>query len=123
MMRRIFIYAALFLGALIFAWPFVWMAATSVKLERELFSEHARVLPQSPRPRLRSPYIDDRLFANVKGPRMDETPGIIERQITSAADAGPSEVDRAIAMEEMARGIYAPLLSIIPTPHWKKSPE
>jgi ABC-type glycerol-3-phosphate transport system permease component len=37
MTRRGLIYAALFVGAVIFAWPFFWMASTSAKLDRELF--------------------------------------------------------------------------------------
>jgi multiple sugar transport system permease protein len=121
MLRRLFIYLLLIAGATIFAWPFIWMAATSAKLERELFSERAHILPQSPRPQLHSPYIDNRLFAEVKGPRTDEALGIIETELASASYAWPSDVDRGSAIKETARGIYARLLSTIPHEDWIKS--
>ena len=34
---RIAIYFLLSLGTIVFAWPFLWMAATTAKLDRELF--------------------------------------------------------------------------------------
>jgi multiple sugar transport system permease protein len=121
MIRRLAIYLALFSGALIFGWPFLWMASTSVKLERELFSDRAGILPQSPRPELRSPYVDDRLFADTKGPRMDEALGIIEAKVTSIASDWPAEVVRTNAIKQIARGIHARLLSTIPDNDWSKS--
>src|SRR5215213_72209 len=83
-MRSIFIYASLALGALIFAWPFLWMAATSAKLDREMFGGTA-LLPERPLPRTQSPYVDDRLFARVTGPRLDEALPIIEERIAALA--------------------------------------
>ena len=121
MIRRLAIYLALFSGALIFGWPFLWMASTSVKLERELFSDRAGILPQSPRPELRSPYVDDRLFADTKGPRMDEALGIIEAKVTSIASDWPAEVVRTNAIQQIARGIYARLLWTIPDNDWSRS--
>jgi multiple sugar transport system permease protein len=120
-MRSIFIYTTLLLGTLVFAWPFLWMASTSVKLERELFNARAGILPQSPRPELRSPYLDDRLFADTKGPRMDEALGIIEAKVTSIASDWPAEVVRTNAIKQIARGIHARLLSTIPDNDWSKS--
>jgi multiple sugar transport system permease protein len=121
MIRRLAIYLALFSGTLVFAWPFLWMASTSVKLERELFNARAGILPQSPRPELRSPYLDDRLFADTKGPRMDEALGIIEAKVTSIASDWPAEVVRTNAIKQIARGIHARLLSTIPDNDWSKS--
>jgi multiple sugar transport system permease protein len=123
MIRRILIYAALLAGALVFAWPFVWMASTSVKLERELFRERPHILPQAPRPRLQSPYIDNRLFTDVSGPRMDKALPMIEAQLTSTNYHWPADVDRNIAIKETARGIYARLLTTIPREHWDISTE
>ena len=60
MIRRILIYGALLVGALIFAWPFFWMAAVSAKLDREMFGD-VRMLPERPIPRVQSPYVDDQL--------------------------------------------------------------
>src|SRR5712692_2586155 len=122
-MRRALTHCALIAGTLIFAWPFVWMAATSAKLERELFSEGARMLPQAPRPQLKSPYIENRLFADVKGPRMDEAIALIETQLTSTSYEWPADVNRAVAIKETARGIYARLLTTMPGEAWNNSSE
>lgn len=122
-MRRLVIYLLLALGSAVFAWPFIWMVSTSAKLDRELFRERPGVLPQSPRPRLQSPYIDDRLFAYVSGPHMDRVLPIIEAQLTSADYNWPADVDRNIAIKETARGIYARLLTTIPRQHWDLSNE
>src|SRR5258707_11212366 len=96
--RTIFIYAALFAGSVIFAWPFIWMAATSAKLERELFSEKTRIFPQAPRPQIRSPYMDDRRFRDVGGPRMDEAIAITETRLRSANETLDPEIDRTTAL-------------------------
>jgi ABC-type glycerol-3-phosphate transport system permease component len=121
MIRRLAIYFALLVGSVVFAWPFLWMASTSVKLERELFNARAGILPQSPRPKLRSPYIDDRLFADTKGPRMDEALVIIEAKVTSIAPDWPAEVVPTNGIKQIARGIYARLLWTIPGNDWSKS--
>ncbi len=65
--RRVLIYAALAAGALVFAWPFLWMASTSAKLDREMFEGHG-LLAQRPVPRVQSPYIDERHYGGVSGP-------------------------------------------------------
>src|SRR2546428_9598302 len=120
-MRRLVIYSLLALGSAVFVWPFVWMASTSAKLERELFRERPHILPQSPKPRLQSPYIDNRLFADVSGPRMDKALPMIEAQLTSPNYDWPADVDRNIVIKETARGIYAHLLTTIPREHWDLS--
>jgi ABC-type glycerol-3-phosphate transport system permease component len=37
--RNFVIYLRLIGGSLVFIWPFLWMAATSVKLDREMFGD------------------------------------------------------------------------------------
>lgn len=115
--RTVFIYALLLIGSLIFAWPFIWMAATSAKLERELFSGDSRILPQSPQARLQSPYIDGRGLADLSGPRLKETLAIIETQLNSAPNTG------TIATREIARGIYRQLFATLSPEDWNKSGE
>jgi ABC-type glycerol-3-phosphate transport system permease component len=114
MIRRIFIYATLIVGTLIFAWPFFWMAGTAGKLDRELFGENIRILPQRPIPKNRSPYIDERRFDEVDGPRMDDALRIIEKQLAATEVTWPADVDRETALKQTARGVYARLLTIIP---------
>src|SRR4051794_38619376 len=105
-MRIIAVYAALLLGAVLFAWPFIWMAMTSVKLERELFSEYPARLPEAPRPVVRSPYIDERLFADVDGSRREETLALIAANLHSGVYSWPNDVDADRMITETARGIY-----------------
>ena len=42
--RFLRIYALLIGGSIVFIWPFLWMAATSMKLDRELAGETLRFL-------------------------------------------------------------------------------
>ena len=108
-MRQVLIYALLLLGGIVFAWPFLWMASTSVKLERELFGGHSRGLPPMPRPPVRSPYIDEREYANVSGPRAGEAIRLIAQQL-------PGE-----PREALARAVYSKLLTLLPADTWKQS--
>jgi multiple sugar transport system permease protein len=121
MIHRIFIYVLLIIGSLIFAWPFIWMVGTSIKLEREVLSNRSRIFPERPIPRLKSPYIDDRIFANVTGPRHDEAIAIIEEQIRGRT--WPAKVDPEIARQQVAHGIYERLLGTIPYERWSNSSE
>ncbi|MGZ4966190.1 MAG: ABC transporter permease subunit [Chthoniobacterales bacterium] len=118
MIRRALIYGLLLLGTIVFAWPFLWMAATTAKLDRELFAGN-RLLPERPIPRAHSPYVDDRFFTDVSGPRTTEALTIIEQRLASANYPWPADLDRAVLQKEVARGIYQKLLNVLPTETWK----
>lgn len=115
LIRSTLIYALLLLGAVVFGWPFIWMASTSFKLEREMFSGRGRTLPESPQPAVRSPYIDERVFADTAGPRMQEVTTMIEQLLSDVPDKSERR--------ETARGIYARLLTVLPAEAWKKPGE
>ena len=121
MMRRLLIYVLLFAGSLLFAWPFIWMVGTSIKMEREVLSNRSSVLPEQPIPRSRSPYLDDRMFAHADGPHRDEAIAILEEQLRS--HVWPPQVDPEIARQQVARGIYERLLGLIPYERWSDSRE
>ena len=121
MMRRLLIYVLLFAGSLLFAWPFIWMVGTSIKLEREVLSNRSSVLPEQPIPRSKSPYLDDRMFAHADGPHRDEAIAILEEQLRS--HVWPPHVDPEIARQQVARGIYERLLVLIPYERWSDSGE
>jgi multiple sugar transport system permease protein len=121
MIRRVLIYATLLAGAVVFAWPFLWMAFTSAKLERELFSEHPAGWPQAPRPVLRSPYMDDRIFANVDGPRRDEALPMIESNLRSKNYALPQDLDEGQLVKHVGLGIYQHCLTVFPSEYWHKT--
>ena len=89
-LRTLLIYVLLAGGSLVFVWPFLWMAATSAKLDRELFSESLTIWPERPIPRLQSPYLDDRLFEKVRGPHLEEAVGVIEKELTAVDYSWPA---------------------------------
>lgn len=70
--RASWIYVLLIAGSLIFSWPFLWMATTSVKVDREMFGEKIRLTPRRPIPHAKSPYLDEGFFRDVEGKRMAE---------------------------------------------------
>ncbi len=117
--RSLFIYGLLLGGSLLFVWPFLWMGATSAKLDRELFGEAMSLWPQRPIPRLQSPYIDDRLFDNLRGPHLAEAVAMIEKDLASSDYAWPNDVDRQVLLRQTARGIYARLLTVLPGEFWE----
>src|SRR5881392_3145065 len=110
-MRRIVVYSMLLLGSGVFAWPFVWMIATSAKLERELFTNRTGILPERPNPRTTSPYIDEHVFAAASGPRRNEATAVIEEQLQNYSF--PANVDPELTRKQVARGVYQHLLGSI----------
>ena len=118
-LRVLLIYVLLIVGSLVFVWPFLWMTATSAKLDRELFGERLRLLPQRPIPRLHSPYVDDRLFDDLHGPRLEEALKMIEQDLAAQEHEWPNDLERSALLSQTARGIYAKLLSILPAGTWK----
>jgi ABC-type glycerol-3-phosphate transport system permease component len=48
--RVSWVYALLIAGAIIFVWPFLWMATTSMKIDREMYGEKIHLWPQRPIP-------------------------------------------------------------------------
>src|SRR5438552_17141916 len=121
MIRRFIIYALLTFGSLLFAWPFIWMVGTSIKLEREVLSNRSSVLPEQPIPRSKSPYLDDRMFAHADGPHRDDAIAILEEQLRS--HVWPPQVGPEIARQQVERGIYERLLVLIPYERWSESGE
>jgi ABC-type glycerol-3-phosphate transport system permease component len=118
--RTVAIYALLLLGAVIFAWPLLWMFMTSAKLERELFSDRPASMPESPRPILQSPYIDDRLFQSVDGPRRDEMLALIESNLRTGNYPWPNDLDRNHLISQTARGIYQQMVATRLPDFWTK---
>ncbi|MDQ6912299.1 MAG: carbohydrate ABC transporter permease [Verrucomicrobiota bacterium] len=117
---RVAVYFLLLLGTIVFAWPFLWMAATTAKLDRELFAAN-RLLPERPIPRQHSPYVDDRFFANVSGPRMNEVLPLIEQQLDKGPQQWPADLDPAILKKQIARGLYQQLVNTAPAAMWQGS--
>lgn len=117
------IYLLLLSGSMIFVWPFLWMATSSVKLDREMFAPKLRLWPQRPVPAVKSPYIDPLHYRDVEGERMPEVLGMIERSLrTNAQLLWPGDVDREAAVTQAARGIFEKLQTLIPSEEWNLAP-
>jgi len=101
--RHAWIYALLLGGSVIFAWPFLWMAMTSVKVDREMFGEKIHLFPQRPIPQLQSPYLDERFYRDVTGQRMDELLPLLDQQSPA-----------------IARGVFKRLQMTLPATEWNK---
>jgi multiple sugar transport system permease protein len=118
---RAWIYALLMGGSIVFVWPFLWMATTSAKVDREMFGEAIRLWPRQPTPQIRSPYIDEKHFADVTGPRMDEALPVIEQHIRSLSFPWPDELDADVAIRHVSRGAYKKLVNTMPVALWDRS--
>ena len=118
--RASWIYALLVGGAAIFAWPFLWMVTTSVKMEREMFGEKVHLLPQRPVPQSRSPYVDKRAFDDVENPRMTEVLPAIEEHLQKMNYPWPTELNKSDTIQQAARGAFKNLLYTMPADFWKR---
>jgi len=70
--ERIVLHLSLFLGALVFGFPFIWMISTSIKTTREMASSELSILPGTPPTPEASPWIDTSTFQSDSAP--DDVP-------------------------------------------------
>jgi len=109
--------------AFIFSYPFIWMIATSTKVDREMFTEQRSLLPKAPHPMTASPYIDDTTFPDPKLPE-DMPPeefAAVRDNITKEIHARLVEVDlpivtnmQATAIDELVDGLWKRVLALTP---------
>ena len=121
-LKKFLIYAMLIVGSIVFSLPFLWMAATSFKVERELYTKHLRLLPIKPDPKFESPYLDDRYFEKVEGPHREE---LLEELSKLARDTGfeiPDDIDKIAAERQIAVGLYQKMTKRLPKEIWGGSP-
>jgi len=110
----VLIYGLLLAGSALFSLPFMWMVATSLKVDRELFTEHLHILPMAPLPVQRSPYIDLRQFRDLTGPRQKDSLTILRNQLSKNTTAFKLEG----SSEAAANSIYRNLVRTSPTTFW-----
>ena len=116
--RGVWIYALLIVGAAIFAWPFLWLATTSVKVDREMFGEKIHLWPERPIPQVKSPYIDARYFKDISGTHMAELLPVLQAHLEKMDYPWPPEVNRAVAIKQVARGLFQKLQNTVPIEIW-----
>ncbi len=121
---RIPIYVLLIVGSIIFAFPFLWMASTSVKVDRELFSDDLRLKPLSPSAAIKSPYIDTQYYQQLPGTAEHQKsllPGLADLARGSGYKL-PEGIDPSDAWEQVARGVYLKLSRVLPATVWAGDP-
>jgi multiple sugar transport system permease protein len=120
LLKTVPLYALLALGAAVFSLPFLWMAMTSFKVDRELYTEELDIFPMAPVPREKSPYIDELYYRDVGDELFDELrPQLIELAVDSGIQL-PDDVDRDAALAEIAKGLYRRLSRRIPGDIWNR---
>lgn len=110
-------------GTVIFSIPFLWMAVTSVKVDREMFSRQLRVLPMAPSAPNTSPYIDDDYYAYLEGPHQER---LIQSFANVARKTGlrlPMDVDNPNTWHHIGRGLYDKMWRSLPPETWTSGPQ
>jgi ABC-type glycerol-3-phosphate transport system permease component len=121
-MRKIakgLVYLLLVTGAAVFAFPFLWMASTSVKVDREVHSQDLQLIPQTPVPHRRSPYVDTRVHAGLEGPYERRLLSELESLVAATDFEFPARANAIRAKEQVARGLYAWLRQRLPRHLWE----
>jgi multiple sugar transport system permease protein len=117
-LRTAGIYGLLVGGGVIFCWPLLWLAFTSVKMDRELFSRQIHWLPETPRPQTLSPYVDPQSFPDLDGPRQAELLPLLKGYFQPQAGALDPDLDADLLSAQMARGAYQRLNDSLPDSAW-----
>ena len=115
---KLVVYVLLVTGAAVFAFPFLWMATTSVKVDREVQSQDLRLMPMTPLPQTRSPYIDQRRYADLEGPYQADLLPRLQAMAKATGFAPPPHVNAVRAWEQTARGPYDWLRVRLPENLW-----
>ena len=116
--KWLLIYALLVGGSILFSIPFAWMAATSFKVDRELFTRDLRFVPLTPVPAAQSPYVDEAYFQYVDGPHKAELLPQLERLARAGGFTPPADVPDAPAFRQLAVGLYERLSRTLPQSTW-----
>jgi ABC-type glycerol-3-phosphate transport system permease component len=120
-LRTAGIYGLLLGGAVVFCWPLLWLAFTSVKLDRELFARRVHWLPETPRPQLLSPYVDPQSFPDLSGSRQDDLLPVLKGYFQPLAKSLDPDLDPDALSTQLARGAYQRLSDSLPDSVWTGS--
>lgn len=121
-------------GSLIFALPYFWLVGTSWKLDKEVQTEEITIFPQRPIPRLVSPYLDERQFAEIERPEgvgrhrwtmwmrtavEEEIGRAVDVWLSQTDDDRVREVDSKALREELIQGVFYRLRVLLPYDAWQ----
>lgn len=118
--RALVIYGLLAGGAAVFSIPFIWMIGTSLKVDREMFGETITLVPQTPLPATKSPYLDAEYFRPPKSKTAARIRPWLTEQVQGTglpeANRVPAGVDLA---EVLFPGVYRKLQDTLPYSAWE----
>lgn len=117
--RSLWIYGLLISGSIVFMWPFVWMASASIKLDRELFSEDARLLPLQPIPRIQSPYLEARALEDFTHPALARVRPLLEQDLLAKNIAWPEGIVPREATIQLAIALFRRTAQLAPSAWWQ----
>lgn len=107
-----------------FSLPFVWMATTSTKVDRELFGPGLNLFPDCPNPRLTSPYIDaTRVLADAQQAAPEILVGLEEHVRQRLGNRVPKDVYDGAWAEDLAQAAGSKLLKALPSDVWGGGPD
>ncbi len=114
------LYLLLIVGSILFSFPFVWMASTSVKVDRELFTQNIQIKPLTPSAAVHSPYIDTQYYGDLPG-SADRQASLLPALTSLARQSGhtlPGGLDPDLAWQQVGRGLYLRLSKVLPSAVW-----
>jgi len=120
--RNLVVYGLLLAGAAIFSFPFLWMASTSIKVDREVQKPGIHLIPIAPDPRAVSPYVDETYYEEPRGERAAQIVSGLVAMLPELKFEAPPELDAVDAARMTARGLYGRLEGRIPGDVWKDAP-
>lgn len=124
LLDRLITYTVLAAGAIIFAFPFIWLISTSFKVEKELYRGAMVIVPEQPNARLRSPYFDPQQFAGTDfdQPQWETLRPLLREKLREAkVDHRADNPDEII--EIGAIGLFGQLIKRTPNSIWTGPPE
>ena len=115
--RWLMVYGLLIGGSAVFILPFLWMAGTSVKVDREMFSENLRLFPMRPVPVQASPYLDEHYF-----PPAPDNP-LVKQAVAANMPELPEHLQgNSDAERILTDGAWQKLRQVIPESVWQGDP-
>jgi multiple sugar transport system permease protein len=121
--RRLLVYALLIGGSIFFSLPFLWMAATSVKVDSELFRPGLNLFPSLPDPKLTSPHVDSRRLQDIPEVPADLAAPLGELVAELAKDFAPTDLPRETWLPPLTHAVYGKLRDSLPADAWNEPPE
>ena len=107
------LYALLLAGSAVFLLPFLHMAGTSLKMDREMSEGGLKLLPQRPQPAGVSPYVDARFYPAPSDERFARIRPTLLPALSKAIGLDSSK------LEPLLPGVYYRLRQSVPDSVWR----